>query len=145
MIVSIRDNSNNNNNNNNNSHITRIEKKYSKLRYAISCIFARVIRTLQRCARDKRVTGHVSRAAAHGQVIDDVAFRVNAACARARIATLAQHARPIARAIVIDDAFRSAARVRIAEVLGRARADPVVATGVLAARRRIASVRSWWC
>jgi len=67
-------------------------------------------------------------------VIDDIAFCVNAACADARIATFAQHARSIARTIGIYDTFRSTSDIRIAEVLGYACANSVVALSVLAAR-----------
>lgn len=102
---------------------------------------APIIRTWKRSARDERVAGHVSRATAHGQVINDVAFRVNAARTGARIAALLLYAGSIARAIVVDYAFRPTADVRIPDVLGDARADAVVATGVLAAGRRITSVR----
>lgn len=85
-------------------------------------------------AGNKRVAGHVSRAAAHRQVINDVAFRVEAACTDARVATFVQHARLVARAIGVDDTFRSAADKRVSEVLGYACAHSVVTPSVLAAR-----------
>lgn len=98
------------------------------------------VRTLERGARYERVSGHVSRTTAHRQMIDGVAFGVNAARAGARVTTLAKHACLIARTVGINDAFRSTFDVRIAAVLGYACANPVVASGVLAARRWIASV-----
>lgn len=91
-------------------------------------------------ARDERVAGGVSRAAAHRQVIDDVALRAEAARAGARVATLVSHARPVARAVGVDDAFGPAADVRVAKVLGYAGAHAVVAPSIWTARRWIASV-----
>lgn len=93
-----------------------------------------MVRTLKRVARYERVPGHVPRATAHGQMIDDVAFGVNAARAGARIATFAEHAGSVARTISVNDAFRSTPDIRIAEVLGYACANSVVAPSVLTAR-----------
>lgn len=70
----------------------------------------------------------------------DGTLGVQAAYARARIAALVVDACPIAGALIVGHAFGSAAAVRIAEIIGdaRARAGAVLlfADGVGSARRR---------
>lgn len=74
----------------------------------------------------------------------DAALGVQTAHARTRIAAFVVDARPIAGALVVSDALRPAAAVRIAKVVGDAgaRAGTVLllADGVRTARRRIAGL-----
>lgn len=67
-------------------------------------------------------------------MINNNAFRVNAACPDARIATFVEHAYFIAGTISINYTFRSTASIRVSKVFRYACANSIVALSVLAAR-----------
>jgi len=84
--------------------------------------------------QQERISSVARRAAAHWDVIDDVATRVTSACAWTRIHAILIDARLDAGTFGIHCAFRSAVRVRISEVVGETSAHTFVT-------RRIGSAR----
>lgn len=84
-------------------------------------------------------------ARAHGNVIDDVALgTATAGLQSARICALVVDAGQVVGAIVADQTLRSTALIRIAEELGVARANPLVALCVWTAGRWVTRVLLYW-
>lgn len=110
---------------------------------------ARVLRSRRlddrSAARRKRIASVAGRTRTDRNVIDDLALRLKAACARARIAALAAHAGAIARTVGAAGALGSTLFVRIALVLVDAGALAVATDRVRAARRRIARIGGTRC
>lgn len=93
------------------------------------------------------IAGHTRRARANWDVIDNVAASVLTAGPWARISTLVPDASFVPWAIVVEYAFRPAARVRVALVLGKTGTDPVGTLSVGTTRGRVARIsllRFWW-
>lgn len=88
--------------------------------------------TLQGYTLDEGVAGHVSGAAAHGNVTDHGAHCVNGANAGARVQTLVAYARSVARTVGIQDAFRPATCIGISSELWQTGANTVGACRVRA-------------
>lgn len=76
-------------------------------------------------------------------MIDDVALGAEAASPWARVATLLLDASAIGGAVAVQHALWATLDVGVATVLGSTGANPVVAQGVLTARRGIALVSDY--
>jgi hypothetical protein len=74
---------------------------------------------------DERIAGHVTGAAAHGDMTDHGAHRVNGANTGARVQALVAYARSVTGTVSVQDAFRPATYVRVSSELWQTSADAI--------------------
>ena len=99
----------------------------------------------------KGIPNKTSRASTHGNMIDDLAFSIEATCARAGVHTLVVGAGLVATTVGIEDAFRPTAQLGIAKEAwwtgAGAAAVFSLGNGARTAGTGVADIRprSWWC